>query len=253
MKERLFKFKQFSVSHSQSAMKVGVDGVLVGAWAKCEGERILDAGCGCGLIALMIAQRNPDCLVEGIDIDKPSVEEASHNVECSPWSGRVRIKEMPFDSITGLNDTERYDLIVSNPPFFDSGVTEPLTPRERSRHQGSLSPRALVKSARNLLTEKGRLALIAPAVMMDPLKDLAEINGLLTSRICYVRDNERVVVKRVLMEFRRGESHENNSCSVSAERDVDNGPAISCLTLFQKSGEPTPEYRTLCSDFYLKF
>ncbi len=79
-KERLFRFKQFNVRHSRSAMKVGVDGVLLGAWTSCAGERVLDVGCGCGLISLMIAQRFPQAIVEAIDIDHPSVEEAVENV-----------------------------------------------------------------------------------------------------------------------------------------------------------------------------
>ncbi len=246
MKERIFRFKQFSVSHLQSAMKVGVDGVLIGAWATCTGRRVLDVGCGCGLIALMIAQRAPEALITAIDIDSPSVEEAKGNVSASAWNDRIVVEERSFADLLLDKETGPYDLIVSNPPFFDSGVNNPLSRREISRHQGSLSPRILLTEGKKLLSSGGKIALIAPSDLTQTLKAVGVEHDLIAERICFVRDNISSVVKRVMMEFK-----------VMSNPDEYNGeeiePELNHLILFNAQGQPTPEYITLCKDFYLKF
>ena len=250
MKERLFRFKKFSVSHSESAMKVGVDGVLIGVWTNCRGDRILDVGCGCGLIALLLAQRNEDAHIEAIDIDSPSVREAKMNVANSPWMDRVTVKEISFDEIWAEKPARKYDLIVSNPPFFDAGVSDPTTPRELSRHQGSLSPRVLAAKASVLLADGGRLSLIAPYESADDIIAVAEKNGLAAVRINFVRDNPSAPVKRVMIEFAKVGDRQSDNGSISLlKKEVE--PKI--LTLFRKPMEPTEEYRDLCKDFYLKF
>lgn len=241
MKERLFRFKKFSVRHDKSAMKVGVDGVLIGAWASPEGNKILDVGTGCGLIALMLAQRNEKAHIDAIDIDMPSLEEARVNVVSSPWADRISIYECSFDQLDYFFTEKKYDLIVSNPPFFDSGIENPSTSREKARHQGGLSPKKLVCKGRQLLNPGGRLALICPVEMKGNLLIAGEESGLLPKRICYVKDNENSKTKRVMIEYSIGESY---------EKDL---PEEEILVMLDNSGNPTPKYRNLCKEFYLRF
>ncbi len=276
MKERLFRFKQFSVSHVRSAMKVGVDGVLIGAWASCGGGRLLDIGCGCGLISLMLAQRNPEANVIGIDIDSFSVEEAKQNVEKSPWGGRISILRKSFAEFSKefkeRKKRETFDAIVSNPPFYDAGVADPSTPREKSRHQGSLSPLSLIEEGAQMLSEGGTLALIAPAEMAPVLTEKGLAVHLLIRRVCYVKDNPSAQVKRVMIEFERRDkgngcfyNEGNGGCNegnggnplnetFESDRSLLEEPfEAEQLTLFQNPGQPTEEYRRLCKNFYLKF
>ncbi|MDE5883107.1 MAG: methyltransferase [Muribaculaceae bacterium] len=255
MKERLFKFKEFSVKHARSAMKVGVDGVLIGAWATSNGEHILDVGTGCGLIALMLAQRNSQALIDGIDIDPNSVEEAKENVEMSPWNDRIRIDRISFDEVCrskmicrnkneegDVNNENLYDLIVSNPPFYDSGVKDPSTPRERSRHQGDLSPESLIVNSCRLLRPKGRLALIAPAEKGEALFQCARSANMIPHRVCYVRDHSTSPEKRIMIEMVYCQDME---APITFQEEH--------LVMYELTGEPTLRYRTLCKPFYLRF
>lgn len=241
MKERLFRFKKFSVKHEKSAMKVGVDGVLIGAWASPEGIEMLDVGTGCGLIALMLAQRNVMARIDAIDIDTASVEEAIENVTSSPWADRINVYTCSFDKLDSLDIAKKYDLIVSNPPFFDSGIDKPSTSREKARHQGELSPKILVSKGRRLLNSGGRLALISPIEMKDPLLTAGEESGLSPRRICYIKDNVNSKTKRVMIEY---------SIEEGSEKEL---PEEEMLIMFDLSGNPTQKYRNLCKDFYLRF
>lgn len=237
MKERLFRFKQFNVSHGRSAIPIGVDGVLVGAWADCRGDRLLDVGTGCGVIALMLAQRNPTAMVDAIDVHRPSVEEAEENFRNSPWSGRLAVKEIPFSALSSSG--EKYDRIVSNPPFFNSGVDSCESDRMKARHQGELSPYSLLEAGSGILTEDGRIAMIVPSEMADALTDFAAGKGMTLLRECYVKDHEGSPEKRVLLEF-GNQPHTETGVTEH-------------LTMFLSSGEPTDRYRRLCGQFYLKF
>lgn len=243
MKERLFKFKNFSVAHSKSAMKVGVDGVLIGAWADTEGESILDAGTGCGLIALMMAQRNANAKIIGIDMDKDSVEEAKWNVKNSQWGNRIEIKLQSFNEfiIQETPKEKKFDLIVSNPPFFDSGVSAPFTSRERARHQGPLSPISLIRNGKKILSENGRIALIAPSEMIERIKATVKEEGMTIKRICFVAHHPGAVFKRIMVEI-------INNMEVGS-----NVIGVEELIMFQQAGEPTESYRQLCQEFYLHF
>lgn len=241
MKERLFRFKQFAVAHSRSAMKVGVDGVLIGAWATPSQGSVLDVGCGCGLIAVMMAQRASGGKITGLDIHEDSVEEARFNVERSPWSDRVEIIQSDFSDFIGKCKMEgrRFDLIISNPPFFNAGVATPLTPREQARHQGSLTPALILTSGREVLTPEGKIALIVPSSEGEGLKRIARDCGLFVQRECRVRDHQTAPVKRVMIEFGLSDS----GCDDRFEE----------LVMFDESKEPTEAYRELCKEFYLRF
>ena len=231
-----FRFKQVKVSHWRSSMKVGVDAVILGAWAGVDGmDRILDVGCGCGVISLMAAQRNISAVITGIDIDSDSVTECNENFINSPWSSRL--KAVHCDFLEYHNDTS-FDLIVSNPPYFDSGISDPETARLRARHEGALSPATLLEKGRDLLTPQGRIALVTPADRETTLIREAESIGLSPRRIMRVSGRPEKDVKRIFLEFGQinGES-----------------PEISSMSIEKTPGEFTDEYLDLCRDFYLKF
>lgn len=132
----VFQFKQFSVRHAKSGMKVGTDSVLLGAWADFVARnRILDVGAGTGILALMAAQRNADAMVDAVEIDAVAAEEALQNAENSAWGGRIKIFECDF---LRFESGSKYDYIVSNPPFFDSGERAPDARRAMARHTDTL-------------------------------------------------------------------------------------------------------------------
>lgn len=243
-----FQFKHFECFHGRSSMKIGVDAVLLGAWANVTGSRILDVGTGCGVIALMCAQRNADALIDAVDLDPDSILEATSNFARSPWSGRLKASLEDYLHISH----DKYDLIISNPPYFNSGISEPDCARLRARHQASLSPSSLISHGIRLLSPRGRIALIVPADRENELIDVATRYGLITIRVCRVQGHPQAPVKRVMLEF----------CKDSEIRE---GPASGCcggnsygmseesLILEVESGVPTEAYRALCRDFYLKF
>ncbi len=239
-----FKFKQFAVSHHRSAMKVGVDGVLIGCWADVKGAgSILDVGTGCGLIALIMAQRCPDAFVTGIDIDYDSVVEATENANNSNWKDRISIVQGDFP--LALNQTrsdKRYDLIVSNPPYFDSGLTDIVTSRERARHQGRLSPSSLLRDSKTLLNADGKIAMVVPADISLVLEKEAFDLGYLLIKKCLVRGHEGAPFKRALLQWK-----------LSSDTYSEDVSCLEYLTLEASLNTPTEEYRKLCKDFYLKF
>lgn len=244
----IFYFKKFAVSHSRSSMKVGVDGVLIGAWANPEGGRILDVGCGSGLISLMMAQRNHYAEIIGIDIDEPSVGEANQNFAVSPWKDRLRCFLLSFDELesTDLFPGKGFDLIVSNPPFFDSGMKVLDSSRKVARHKGSLSPEILINKAAWLLNPGGRLAMVVPAQYSKSLLLAAKKSYLLPKRITSVKYHDTSTVKRVLLEFILQRDFSLSKMNLPDFEE-------NSLTMFNADGTPTIDYRNLCHSFYLKF
>lgn len=237
MKERLFRFKQFEVRHKASAMKVGVEAVILGAWADVSGVKsVLDAGTGCGVIALAIAQRCPEAKITGIDIDGPSIVEAASNFASSPWSGRLTALEADFGDWIG--SAPRFDLIISNPPFFDSGITQPDSARLRARHTDVLSPASLLTLGADHLSDCGRIALVCPAHDKDSLTATARDAGLFPMRTLLVSGREGAGAKRIFAEFGLKEC----PCPVSGTLSIERSPGVH-----------TSEYMALTRDFYLRF
>lgn len=235
----LFKFKCFDCRHGNSSMRIGVDAVLLGAWAGDGSARsILDVGTGCGVIALMMAQRNPLASIEAIDIDAASVAEATLNFRNSPWGRRLSAWQADFSKMPANNAT--YDLIVSNPPYFDSGVSMPSSRREVARHQSVLSPASIIRRGREMLTQCGRLAVVIPHDQADFIKECATAHGLYLSRQLDIKGNGHAPVKRSLLEFS------------NAQPSVPD-PDHRMLILETEPGHPTPEHHALCRDFYLKW
>ena len=198
-KNRVFRMKQFSVDDSRSAMKVGTDGVLVGAWADVDdARRVLDVGCGCGLIALMMAQRTIEAEVVALDIDCDSVAQAQVNFDNSPWCSRLSLYCIDYNE---FNDGP-FDLIVSNPPFFTNGVLPPEASRSAARHDDTLPLESLISHSAALLAPEGRLTFITPVEARSLVVEAATFSGLAVSRITAVVPVAGHAPKRMLWELR---------------------------------------------------
>lgn len=232
-REKIFHFKQFSVVNDKTAMKVGTDGVLLGAWCNVlNAHHVLDVGTGCGVVALMIAQRMPTAVIKGIDIDNDAIDEARHNFACCPWGERLTASVADF---TEYNDANLYDLIVSNPPFFTNGVIAPNQQRAMARHATSLSLEQLVAGANRQLTENGVLAIITPADAELDVKRVVVENGMWIGRITRVVPVDGAAPKRFLWEISKTEV----------------GMVSDTLVIETSHHEYTQQYIALTRDYYL--
>lgn len=237
MHNDFFRFKQFVIRHGQCAMKVGTDGVLLGAWAGVEGvTRALDVGAGSGLIAIMLAQRT-HALIDAVEIDQQACAQAMENVRACPWGDRIKIHHASFQDFAG-NKEYGYDLIVSNPPFHKEDI-KPLHPgRRMARHSGALDYKTIIEHGAAMLNTPGKLDLILPANDEDSAMEQGTKAGLFCSRITRVIPASGKSPVRVLLEF----CNQPAGCKedrITIEKDNRN--------------EFTPEYMTLTRDFYLKF
>ncbi len=200
MANNYFKFKQFTILQEKSAMKVGTDGVLLGAWANIENTKsILDIGTGTGLIALMLAQRC-NAIVDAIEIDKAAFSEAYCNTEQCPWSERISIHHNSLQEYA-LNSKNKYDLIVSNPPFFDNSLKADKECRTTARHTYTLSTKELFTSIITLMKKNGIFSVIIPNDKLQQYKLEAENNNLYCNSIVYIKPTPEKPPKRVLIEF----------------------------------------------------
>lgn len=258
MKEsRPFRFKRFEVSHSRSSMKVGVDGVMLGCRAGVEhARRILDVGTGCGVVALICAQRAPQAEVVGIDIDEASVEEAAANFSASPFAERMACQLADFNE---FESDALFDCIVSNPPYFDSGVREASTARMGARHQLSLTVRALLGNASRLLAPGGRLWVVLPSEQLEALASAALAERMHLSRLELVRGHAGAPVKRMLAELMNDDAREPDSLPLpdpamtAADYAAMLREAAPVRTMLEPNGRPTDWYRRLGHDFYLHY
>lgn len=215
-------------------MKVGTDGVLVGAWASAgEGCRsILDIGTGTGLIALMAAQRFPSAHIVGVEIDAESAAQARENVADSAWRDRIDIVR---SAVQDYAPDERFDLIISNPPYYDNSLVCPDDGRTAARHTVSLSFAELTAAAERLLATDGRFAVIVPA---DAARAVIMAARLHLVRRCDVRTKPSGAPKRTMLEF--------------AAR-FEGAAELSELTIGDGAGGYDEAYIALTRDFYLKF
>ena len=186
-REQVFRFKQFSVANRLAAMKVGTDGVLLGAWCGVEGCRtVLDVGTGSGLIALMIAQRCPEAHVTALDIVPEAVAEAAENAAASPWGDRITVMEADFNRAVADRLLPRYDLIVSNPPYFTTAIKSPEAARAGARHGAGLGYADILRNASALLNPGGRVALVSPADRENDITLDCSLAGLSVARLTRV-------------------------------------------------------------------
>ena len=208
-------------------MKVGTDGVLLGAWAPL-GSRILDVGTGSGLIARMLMQRCPEAEVEGIDIDEAAVAQAKEN---GVRAFQARLQDWKSD----IGDC--YDLIVSNPPYFQNSLKNPDRGRELARHTDSLGYEELIAHSARLLKEEGQLALILPAEAEEEIRNLAARYSLFPTHITRVYSKETKPARRVILAYSR-----KNSIV---------GLIEDSLVLEDEKGGRSAAYSKLCEEFYL--
>jgi tRNA1Val (adenine37-N6)-methyltransferase len=196
-----FQFRQFTIRQDRCLMKVGTDGVLLGAWADVSGAtKILDIGAGTGLIALMLAQRAPEAQVDAVELDHGSAEQAAENIAASPWGKRVRVFSLPIQNFEAP-EGRLYDLIASNPPFFAGAVKSPKPGRNQVRHGETLSFSDLLRSAGRLLSTEGRFSLILPCAEAKIVQEMAVHYHLFTRRVREVQSRSGKPVERVLMEL----------------------------------------------------
>ena len=219
----MFRFKHFAVEQDLCAMKVGTDGVLLGAWAR-GGEQVLDVGTGTGLIALMMVQRYPEARVTALDIDEGAVRQATINVEQSEAKDRIRVVQQRVQEHEG-----QYDAIVSNPPFFIDSLNAPDTQRNTARHAETLTYAELMEAAWRLLKDDGELSVVVPFDYRQRMEDEATFRGFFPSRVCAVKTVERKPAKRYLLAFRK------HPCQ--------------CVKETMTIGDE--QYRQLTGDFYL--
>jgi tRNA1Val (adenine37-N6)-methyltransferase len=189
-------------------MKVGTDGVLLGAWTDCRNANaVLDVGSGTGLIALMLAQRSP-AKIDAVDIDKNACEQSEINFRNSPFADRLKVYHTDFKF---YSPTCKYDLIVSNPPYFINSLKSPDTGRNSARHTGEFHLRDLLGKSAQLLTGSGKLSLILPFDTFDFIQTIAAQNDLFLSRKTNVRPLAASSPKRILLEYskEKGQTQEN--------------------------------------------
>lgn len=184
-------------------MKVGTDGVLLGAWAGVENaQTILDIGTGSGLIALMVAQRANHARIDAVELDAESAAQASENAAASPWSDRVRVFPGSIQEYASSCE-QAYDLIVSNPPFFTQALKSPVGGRNQVRHAEALPYEDLVSAVAHLLAPEGRFCLILPAAESKRLRELGLFFNLFVTRSREVCTRPGKPVERVLMQLER--------------------------------------------------
>jgi len=231
-----FQFKQFRIEQEKSALKVGTDGVLLGAWCSVQGAtRILDVGTGTGLIALMLAQRS-EAEISAIEISEDACKDALNNFQKSPWADRMKLIQADFNHFS--NDrSEYYDLVISNPPYFKRSLISANLAASMARHDISLSFIQLITGSKRLLTEKGRLAVILPVEMLDDFRETARFAGFYLCRKTMVIPKIGKAPKRVLLEF-----------SVSAVY-----PVVDELVILLEQDKYSDNYIELTKEFYLNF
>lgn len=234
-----FTFKQFHIIDDHTAMKVGTDGVLLGAWAK-GGTRILDIGTGTGLIALMMAQRFPSAKIDAIEIDKDACKDALFNVSQSPFSDRINIINSSLQDYKPYNEMQKdglYDAIVCNPPYFINSLKNPLQQRKTARHTDTLSHQELIYHSKRLLKPNGTLSVIIPYDNKDILEAEAIFNGLSILKVTNIKTKSSKPAKRCLIEF---------------GKDTTTVYKIEEQVLNDDNGVRTMWYQNLTQAFYIK-
>ena len=236
MTNSYFSFKQFTIYHDKCVFKVGTDGVLLGASADVTGkDRILDIGTGTGLIALILAQRC-DADINAIEPDHYSFEQAAENVKQSKWVGRIKVENCRLQDFEP--DDLKFDLIVSNPPYFIDSLKNPDPARSAARHNDGLTHGDLLKGASRLLDEDGLLQVIMPWEEGNMFIAEAQEFGFYCSSILKIKPMPTSEIRRLILGFTRNKSK----------------PTERFLTIEKgKRHDYTEEYIKLTKDFYLRF
>jgi tRNA1Val (adenine37-N6)-methyltransferase len=220
-------------------MKVGTDGVLLGAWTNMDNaNNILDIGTGTGLIALMLAQRS-NANITAVDAEANAYQQAKINFDASPWTNRL---QLVHSKIQDFHSDQLFDLVVSNPPYFSGYYSSENLSRDIARSADVLLPyEELISSAKKLLIANGRLTLILPADQQEKIITIANQNELALSRLTFVKTKNTKDAKRILLEFVNATSEVKEIIDELTIQSDDNGRVY------------TQEYIDLTKDFYLAF
>jgi tRNA1Val (adenine37-N6)-methyltransferase len=237
MPNNYFRFKQFTVNQDKAAFKVGTDGVLLGACADLSGaKRILDIGTGTGLIAMMAAQRSQADIV-AIEPDEDSYSQAAENVKNSLWSDRIVLVNKEFQRFS-TDCINKFDVIITNPPFFKDSLKNPDVAKSSTRHSDSLSSEDILRGSGKLLNDNGSLQLILPYVEGTLFIAEAIDFGFFCNRIIKIKPNPAGEIIRLILKFER-------SKKLLSERFLTIETGI--------RHRYTEEYKEITKEFYLKF
>ncbi len=234
--EQTFRFKQFSLNQDRCAMKIGTDGILLGAWANVEtAKTALDIGAGTGLIAIMLAQRSADLQIDAVEIDAEAALQAAENMAASPWAERLQVFTQSIQDFAREN-SQQYDLIVSNPPFFSGGTLSYSQDQNSVRHTIKLPHNEMLAAVRSLLRPDGKFAVVLPYMEGLRLIELAKNMQLNCTAQCEIRTKPNKPVERLLLQFEKTSK-----------------PLVKTELAVQGEGhnEWTEEFRELTGMFYL--
>lgn len=235
-----FRFKQFTIQQKESAMKVGTDSVVLGAWISIQkANTILDVGTGTGILALMLAQRS-SALIDAVESNKSACLEAVKNVKSSPWHDRIRVIESSFQDFWNVKKMAglEYDLIISNPPYYSNSLPAKTFERTLARHSNTLTVSELLKGVNVLLKPHGRLGLVMPYPDGKQFIAVAKERGFYCNRLLKLRSRQGRPVKRLLMELSRQEMELETQYLVISESG---------------QNQYTKDYIEMTKDFYLDF
>jgi tRNA1Val (adenine37-N6)-methyltransferase len=235
----MFRFKQFQVIQDKCAMKVGTDGVLLGAWTKPENAKnILDIGCGSGLLALMLAQKS-NAQIDAIDIDKDAYLQSKENFTSSPWSSRLNVYNLSL-KLFSRNCKNHYDLIICNPPFFNNSYKPQDTSRSIARHSDQLPMEELFFISSQILDHKGMFNLILPFNLHQEITELAHKTGFHLSAICKIKPKPDKPVNRLMYSLKKTD---RPLTVLEEELIIEEG----------KRHQYSQKYIELTKDYYLNF
>ncbi|WP_121666999.1 tRNA1(Val) (adenine(37)-N6)-methyltransferase [Mesonia aquimarina] len=232
-----FQFKEFTVQQDRCAMKIGTDGVLLGAWASINHHpfSVLDIGAGTGVIALMLAQRSSAELIDAVEIEPNAYEQCVENFEQSPWNDRLFCYHASLAEFAEeIDDT--YDCIISNPPFYEDTFTSPEEDRNTARFTESLPFKELLQAVSKLLSPQGNFSAIIPYKNEEEFCQLATAENLYLNKVTHVQGNKKAPVKRSLLAFSKQKSSlEQTNLVIEKDRHI-----------------YTEDYKKLVQDFYVK-
>ena len=241
-----FQFQQFYVRHDRCAMKVGTDGVLLGALA-IGGKKVLDIGTGTGLCALMLAQRYPDAIITAIDIDEDACSQAVENVAESPFNGRIEVVHTSLEDYAETADSQ-YDAIISNPPYFEEELACPDSQRDKARHTTSLPFSSLIECSKSLLADDGILTLILPATALSRIEAECAYASMFITRKIFICTTENKAPKRIVLYIRKHPSPVESERQVLMVKEVQHSMFnVQCSMTQRRS----PWYEALTETFYL--
>lgn len=232
-----FQFKQFAISDTEAAMKLGTDAVLLGAWATIEkAKNILDIGTGCGILSLMAAQRNSEASIDALEIDKNSCECAKKNFAHSSWTNRIILYHQSFQAFF-KNTKKKYDGIISNPPYFSNQLPSPDSLRNQSRHNQSLPFDVLIYGCKKILADNGQIHVIIPDISFEEIKRLIQREQLFFHKHAIVMTNDTGKKKRHIITLGK------NKMDYITEK----------IIIRDTEGNYTGQYKELTKEFYINF